>query len=84
MMNWLVRKDSLWGFVDEEGKLKIGFQYINASSFSEGLAAVKKTDSVGFINTSGEVVIPFRYENANSFKEGMAPRKTKWQDGFCE
>ena len=50
----------------------IGYQYEDAHSFSDGLAAVQKNGKWGYINTDGETVIPFEYDVAYSFSEGYA------------
>ena len=47
-------------------------QYDKISSFSEGLAAVKKDEKYGFINTKGKEVIPCKYSHAEPFLEGLA------------
>lgn len=51
------------GFVDKYGKTKIDFQYDDACSFSEGMAAVLVNGKWGFINTKGELVIKPQYDN---------------------
>ena len=62
-----------YAFVDEKGDLVIPFQFEDASSFSDGLAAVKNTDEEwGFIDTSGKVVIPYQYQRVYSFSNGTA------------
>lgn len=36
-----IRKGKKWGFIDEKGNLKIGFQFYKVSLFKEGLAWAK-------------------------------------------
>lgn len=46
--------------------------YDDASSFSEGLAAVKVNGKWGFINPFGEVVIPAQFDSVMRFDNGLA------------
>ena len=69
---------NLYGYINEEGKVVIEFQFLAAESFGEnGLAAVQNKDyEWGFINTSGEYVIaPGEYDRIMSFSEGLAAVK---------
>ncbi|MEL6352495.1 MAG: WG repeat-containing protein [Cyanobacteria bacterium J06627_28] len=63
------------GYVDRDGEWVIQPQFKEASSFSEGLAAVQdpKTMKYGFIDKRGEYVIPPQFENAKDFLYGLAP-----------
>jgi hypothetical protein len=55
-------------------------KYDDYSSFSEGLAIVKKNRKYGFINIEGDEIVSCFYDTANSFKEGLASveKDTKW------
>jgi hypothetical protein len=71
----------LWGYADENGKVVIQPQFSKALPFSEGLAAVSKTESWnekwGFVDKQGEMKIPLTYKNfPSSFSEGFAVVKT--------
>ena len=54
-------KDGLYGYMDQDGNIKIKPQFYRASYFSEGLAEVTKKEfgGIGFINEKGDVVIPY-------------------------
>lgn len=71
------------GYIDTNGVEIIPCQYVYASNFSEGLAAVEIMSSskrvTGYINDLGETVIPFQYDYAESFSEGLAK---VGRDGF--
>lgn len=72
-----------WGYVDKNGKIIIPFNYGNAESFSEGLAAVELADGKwGYIDKSSEIKFAgFRW--AESFSEGLAA--VKYDDwGFID
>jgi hypothetical protein len=61
-------KDFKYGFMDKTGKILIDTKYDDVRDFSEGLAAVKFTNSLGeskwgFIDTAGNVKIDFIFQN---------------------
>jgi hypothetical protein len=45
-----------WGFIDATGKTVLPFVYIDAQSFREGMALVKKDNAYFFINAKGKKV----------------------------
>lgn len=65
-------KKKKYGFADADGNVVIPPKYVQASDFSEGLAAVRLEDNWGFINALGETIIPFEYGSAQSFVNGWA------------
>lgn len=67
-----VKRDGLWGFIDEAGNEVIPAKYDEVWSFSEGLSRVKKGDKCGYIDATGREVIPLKYSNAGAFSEGLA------------
>lgn len=58
-----------WGFVDDEGKVVIEPVFVEARSFSNGLAAVFDGTAWGFINSNGEIVIDCQFRDAGYFTE---------------
>jgi hypothetical protein len=56
------RENSLWGYKDQQGTVRIQPQYGYATKFSGNYAVVSKNHLLGTINTSNEVVIPFQHE----------------------
>jgi hypothetical protein len=77
-----VRKDGLYGFIDEKGHWKINNIYINAYDFSNGLALV--TDTLNhqfFINHEGEkeVDLPEEIIQAEPFVNGYAKISQQYQ-----
>ena len=73
----MVLKDSLYGFFDTLGQLRIPITYRAVSSFNEGLAvAAIDIDSTlllyGYIDHDNNIVIPPSYEYAFPFYEGFA------------
>ena len=65
--------NGLWGYINEKGEVVLDFQWTDAYSFSEGLAAVSVDDKYGYINKQGEVVIQPQWLVAGEFSEGLAP-----------
>ena len=53
-----VKKDSLWGYINNKGRLEIPLMYSQAFYFSEGLAIVKKDGKVGIIDAKNNSIIP--------------------------
>ncbi|MBL7700995.1 MAG: WG repeat-containing protein [Ferruginibacter sp.] len=71
LMNF--QKDNKMGFLDKDNKIIIPAMYYNFSVFSEGLAAVKvsETGKYGFIDKTNNMVIAAEYEDANPFYGGF-------------
>ena len=62
-----------YGYLDTDGNIAISFQYAEARGFSEGLAAIKISDSWGFIDRKGNTAIAPRYIEAGNFGDGLVP-----------
>ncbi|MEZ4700349.1 MAG: WG repeat-containing protein [Rhodothermales bacterium] len=60
-----------YGFIDESGNMVVDFQYAEARSFSDGMAAIKISDSWGFIDPGNNAKIPPKYIEAGDFSEGL-------------
>ena len=76
-----VRIDGDWGYVNENGRIRIEPDFNSASLFSEGLARVRE-GSVGYINTEGDFVIEPRFQNARSFSEDLAAVEVDGRWGY--
>lgn len=51
-----------WGYINEQGAVKISFQFRDAEIFSaDGLAPVKEKKLWGFVDANGKMVIPAEY-----------------------
>ena len=61
-----------WGFANEKGEIVIDYQYEDANSFSDRLAAVKYADEWGYINRYNMMIIEPQYAQAYPFLAGMA------------
>ncbi len=61
-----------WGYINHAGTWAIAPQYQNASSFSEGRAAVGREGEMGYVNSKGESVLVSRFAHAEAFHDGYA------------
>ena len=79
-------KDDKWGFITPSGKWKIKPKYMEAYSFSDGLAAVRDKNSLmwGFINKKGKLVIDYEFQEVASFTDGKAPIKLNGKWGYID
>lgn len=64
--------NSDYGFIDKNGEEIIPCIYEDGLSYSEGLAAVKKSNKWGYIDKSGKIIIPCLYDDARHFCNGIA------------
>lgn len=64
--------DSLWGFIDEKGTVRIKPAFDWVEPFSENIAMVGKGEKIAFVNKAGERITDFNFENAYAFKNGFA------------
>jgi hypothetical protein len=69
----LVEKDSLFGYVAQDGQVLITPRFKDASIFYEGLAVVGNGSKKGFIDIKGDTVIPFRFDDVFlGFSNGLS------------
>jgi S1-C subfamily serine protease len=72
------KSGSKWGFTDKRGKIMISPKFDMASSFSNGLAAVKSGNYWGYINKYGRHIIKPQFISAYPFSiSGIAMVKGK-------
>jgi hypothetical protein len=67
-----IKRDGKFGFVDEQGRLRIANRYDDIGEFHEGLAAFKLIGKWGFINTTDQVIINPNYDKISFFHDGLA------------
>jgi WG containing repeat len=70
----LIYENCLWGYVDNDGRVVIKPQFLQADEFFEGRAAVSKQNEAGYIQPDGSpsVVLPKDSFPARDFSEGLA------------
>lgn len=64
-----------WGFADGKGELVLDFQYEEAYSFSDSLAAVRYGGKWGYMNRYGQFAIEPQFDAALPFLAGSALAK---------
>lgn len=65
-----VKSGSLWGFVNASGEIVLDYQYENAKSFANDLAAVTQNGRWGYIDVAEyKVQIECKYLDAKDFSE---------------
>lgn len=77
------RKDGKYGFVNEEEKEVIPFDYDAISDFEEdGLAKAEKDGKFGYIDREGNDVVAFEYDNIGSYHGDFAIIEKDGKFGF--
>lgn len=65
--------ESLYGYIDEEGRVAIPIKYRYAQEFSEGRAVVEmKGDGLYYIDTQENTINDEQYDEAQPFSNGVA------------
>lgn len=65
-------KNGKYGFMSDNGEMKIPAVFEYAEQFKNGLALVSKDEKIGYINKDGELMIDYQYEEAYDFDQGRA------------
>ncbi|MBK5280208.1 MAG: WG repeat-containing protein [Bacteroidia bacterium] len=75
-----IKRDGLYGFIDDKGRLRIANRYEAIGQFREGLAPVKILGKWGFINAQDNIVINPNYESTEEFFQDLAivKKNGKW------
>ncbi len=67
-----IKKNGKYGFIDDQGRLRIANRYENTKPFSEGLAAIKIRNKWGFINRDEKINIQPAYEKVSPIDKGYS------------
>ncbi len=67
-----IKRNGKYGFIDDQGRLRIANRYEGITPFHEGLAGVKIRGKWGFINKEDKIVIQPNYDQINAFDNGRA------------
>jgi hypothetical protein len=79
-----IRDRKGYGYVNKQGQVVIAARFDEASTFSEGLAAVQVNSSWGYIDVAGNIDIQPQFDKASFFHEGLAGVTLKGKDGFID
>jgi hypothetical protein len=77
-----IKKDGRYGFVDNQGRLRIANRYEGIKPFREGLGAVKILGKWGFVNHAERIVVQPVYDDVGPFISGLAIVMQKGQYGL--
>ncbi|MDN5280104.1 MAG: hypothetical protein PWR01_4069 [Clostridiales bacterium] len=80
----LVEKANRFGYIDENGELKLKAQFEDARRFSQGFAAVFSGGQWFFIDESGKRVFNRSFADAKSFSEGLAAVRISEHWGYID
>ena len=69
---FLVQKDKRWGFIDNEGRLRIANRYDACTPFSEGMAGVSLRGRWGYIDKKETLRVQPHYSEVSPFRKGHA------------
>ncbi len=69
---FLVKKDGLYGFLDEKGRIRIANRYDSARRFNEKMAPIKLIGKWGFIDQDERLVVQPQYLDVGAFRNGRA------------
>lgn len=67
-----IKKGGRFGFVDNQGRIRIANRYEGIKPFHEGMAAVKILGKWGFVNHAERLVIQPVYDDVSAFRNGIA------------
>ena len=67
-----IQRDGKFGFVDNQGRLRIANRYEGAGDFKEGLAPVQLLSKWGFIDPSDKIIVQPILDIKSAFHNGMA------------
>lgn len=77
--------ESLYGFMDVDGKVVIAAQLAGVNTFSDGLASVRNSEGkCGYIDKKGNLEINYQFDNANAFQGGRAVVKINGKCGIID
>jgi hypothetical protein len=77
-----IKKNGKYGFIDDQGRLRIANRYEAIKPFSEGHAAVKIRNKWGFINRDEKLVIQPVHDDATSFEKGYSQVRQAGKHGL--
>lgn len=67
-----VIKDQHFGFINDQGKVAVPFQYSQVMSLKNGIASVWKDEKFGYINMQNKTVVPFTFDEAYQAVQDLA------------
>lgn len=84
MVKVIDKKESKYGYYNQNGKLVIPIKYTDAGNFSEGMVAMRDELKWGYFDTKGKEIIPVKYDEAYGFSEGLALVRLNAKYGYID
>lgn len=78
------KKNGKFGFIDDQGRLRIANRYEDIMPYREGLAAIKILGKWGFINKEDNIVVQPAFDEVQSFEHGFAKVKQSGKYGMLD
>ncbi|WP_424962306.1 WG repeat-containing protein [Ekhidna sp.] len=69
---FLVKKENRWGFVDDQGRLRISNRYDSAGAFHDGIAPIMLRGRWGFIDKNETLKVQPYYDAVTPFSNGRS------------
>ncbi|GAA5036034.1 hypothetical protein GCM10011506_31380 [Marivirga lumbricoides] len=79
-----IKKSGSYGFIDQQGLLRIANRYDSVASFSEDMAAVKIRSGWGFIDRREVLRVQPYFTKVSDFKNGLSVVKYKGKFGVID
>lgn len=79
-----IKKDGRYGFIDDQGRLRIANRYEDIKPFADRLAAIKLLNKWGFLDHDERITIQPVYDEVTSFRNGMAIVQQKGLYGLVD
>ena len=80
----MMRKGTLFGFLDDEGKAAIPPRFQSVRDFRGGRAVFYDARKYGFVDKKGNVVIEAKFDSVADFSEGLAAVRVGERFGFVD
>lgn len=65
------QKNGKWGYIDDNGILRIDTMYDYVAPFYKGVAVAIYEDKVGYIDKNNEILIPFEYDDGEDYLKSL-------------
>lgn len=79
-----IKRQGKYGFIDDQGRLRIANRYEDIMPFSEGLAAFKIRNKWGFINRDEKIIVHPAYDEVTPYANGHSIVKQKGLFGYMD
>jgi hypothetical protein len=78
----VIKRNGRYGFIDNEGRLRIANRYEEAKPFQNGMAAIKIRNKWGFIDKEDKIIVQPVYDEVSDFRNGQATVKQNGKYGL--